>query len=65
MVNRSNYFRGEPIRRTKVEMRMERLQIRMRSLEKWKRVKVTWIWRLCNMAFEDMLSVLGKIYAGI
>ena len=33
---RGNYFRGELIRRTEVEVRMERLQVRMRSQERWK-----------------------------
>ena len=37
-VRRSNYFRGEPIRRTEVEVRkgslMERLPVKMRSQEK-------------------------------
>ena len=33
-VQRDKYFGGEPIRRTEVEVRMERLEVRMRSQER-------------------------------
>ena len=34
-VQRSNYFGGELIRSTEVEVRAGRLEVRMRSLERW------------------------------
>ena len=42
-IQRGNYFGGEPITRTEVEVRVEslktkRLWVRMRSLESWYRV---------------------------
>ena len=34
-IQRGNYFGREPIRRTEVEVRIGKLQVRMRSLERW------------------------------
>ena len=55
-VRRGNYFRGEPIRKTEEwgSLRMERLQVRMRSQERGGGNRVVeWIWKLCNMGFEN------------
>ena len=62
-VRRGNYFGGEPIRKVEGEervkkLRMERLQVRMRSQKRWfikgrGDVVVDSIWKLYNMAFES------------
>ena len=103
---RGNYFGGEPIRRTEVEVRLGKLkngnaggkdEVTGEMMKGGSNKVVDWLWRLCNMAFESgvvpedwrsamivplykgkgeitecsnyrsisLLSVIGKIYAGI
>ena len=103
---RGNYFRGEPIGRAEVEVRVGKLkngkaasedEITGETIEAGGDRVVDWIWRLCNMTFESavvpgdwrsamivplykdkgertecknyrgnsLISVVGKIYAGI
>ena len=50
-VRRGNFFGGEPIRRTEVEVRVGKLKSR-KAVRKGDRV-VDWIWRLSDMAFES------------
>ena len=105
-IQRGNYFRGEPIGRAEVELKVGKLKNgKAAGTDKitGERIKgggdkvVDWIWRLYNMAFEssvvrddcrsnvivplykdkvqrmecqnyrsiNLLSVVGKIYAGI
>ena len=61
-VQRGNYFRGEPIRRTEVEVRVEKLmngkaegkdEVMGEMIKGGGDRVVNWIWRLCNMAFES------------
>ena len=61
-VHRGNYFRGEPIRKTEVEVRVRMFKNGMaagKGVATGEMVKdggdivVDWIWRMCNMAFES------------
>ena len=58
---RGNYFKGEPIGRAEVEVRVNKLKKRKgrfkneitgEMIKGGDRV-MDWIWRLCNMAFES------------
>ena len=61
-VQRGNYFRGEPIRRTEVEVRVGNLkngkasgknEVTGEMLKGGGNKVVDWILRLCNMAFQS------------
>ena len=61
-VQRGNYFRGEPIRRTKVEARVRRLKnikvpgkdkVTLEMMQGGCEMVLDWIWKLCNMGFES------------
>ena len=65
MVFKDNYYGGELIRRTEVEVRVRRLKNGkaagkdgvMGETIKGGNMAVDWIWRLCNMGFELVLKV--------
>ena len=59
---RSNYFGGEPIKRTEVEVRVGKLknekaagkdEVTGEMIKGGGNKVVDWIWRLCNMTFES------------
>ena len=61
-IRRGNYFGGEPIGRAKVEVRVGKLkngkatckdEITGEIIISGSDRVVDWIWRLCNMAFEN------------
>ena len=59
-IQRSYYFRGEPIGRAEIEVRVGKLKngkAAGKDEVKGEMIKgggvVDWIWRLCNMAFES------------
>ena len=61
-VRRGNYFGGEPIRRTEVELRVGKLkngkvagkdEVTGEVIKGGGNRVVDWIWRMCNMAFES------------
>ena len=61
-IQRGNYFRGNPSERAEVEMRMGKLkngkviskdEITGEMIKGGGDMVVNWIWRLCNMAFEN------------
>ena len=77
---RGNYFRGEPIRRTEVEVRVGKLKngeaaskddVRGEIIKRGADRVVDWIWRLCNIVFhrgfvpKDWISaVIIPLYKG-
>ena len=61
-IRRGNYFGGEPIMRTKDEVRVGKLkngkaggkdEVTGETIKGGGNRVVDWIWRLCNMAFES------------
>ena len=61
-VQRVNYFRGEPISRSELEIKVKKIKIRKaagkdkvtREMIKWGCCRIEdWICRLCNMVFES------------
>ena len=61
-VQRGNYYREEPIRRTEVEARVGKIkngkaagkdEVTKEMIKGGGDMVVDWIWRLCNMAFES------------
>ena len=61
-VQRTNYFGGDPVKKTEVEMRVGKLKNGKAAGKDeiiGERIKcgddrmVDWIWRLCNMVFES------------
>ena len=61
---RGNYFVGEPIRRTEVEVRIGKFKngkeagknnVTKEMIKGSGDRVVDWIWRLCNMAFESVI----------
>ena len=68
VVQRGNYFRGDPIRKTKVDVWMGKLEngeVAGKDEVTGEIVKgggdrvVAGIWRLCNMAFENGVALEG------
>ena len=70
-----NYFGGEPIRRTEVEVRNGKAAGKDEVIGEMVKVLcdmvMDWIWRLCNMAFETgvvpenwITSVIVPLYKG-
>ena len=75
-----NYFKGEPIRRAEVEVRVGKLkngkaaskdEITREMIKDGGDRVVDWIWRLCNMAFESVVvpehwrsAVIIPLYKG-
>ena len=62
IIQRSNYFGGDPIGRTEVEVRVGKLkngkaagkaEVTGEMVKGGGNIVVDWIWRLCNMGFES------------
>ena len=61
-VQKGNYFRREPVRRTEVEVRVGKLkngkaagkdEVTGETVKGGNYMVVDWIWRLCSMDFES------------
>ena len=79
-VRRWNYFGGEPIRKTEVVERVKKLEnekaackdeVTEEMVKGGGDVVVDWIWKLCNMAFENHVvpedlrfAVIVPLYKG-
>ena len=62
IVQRDNYFGGEPIKRIEVEVRVRKLkngkaagkdEVTGEMIKGGGERAVNWIWKLCDMAFEN------------
>ena len=61
VVQRGNYFREEPIRRTEIEVSVKKFkngkaadkdEVTGKNIKYGGDMVIDWIWCLCNMAFE-------------
>ena len=75
-VRRGNYFTKKPTRRTEVEAKVRNLknrkdEVHRETIKGGGDMVVNWIWRLCNMAFENGFgpenwrsAVIDPLYKG-